>query len=66
MSILQIFLIFLAPPLAVIDKGCGAIFLVSVLLLFGWWTSVMGALLICLFAPNMENKYKTNKHNNYE
>lgn len=58
MSILQIFLIFFAPPLAVIDKGCGAIFLVSVLLLFGWWTSVIGALLICLFAPNMERKYK--------
>jgi uncharacterized membrane protein YqaE (UPF0057 family) len=37
----------LLPPLAVIDKGCGSILLVTVLTLFGWIPGIIGAMVIC-------------------
>jgi uncharacterized membrane protein YqaE (UPF0057 family) len=36
----------LLPPLAVIDKGCGAMVIVGILWLFGWLPGVIAALLI--------------------
>ena len=35
------------PPLAVIDKGCGSILLVTLLTLVGWVPGVIAALVIC-------------------
>jgi len=35
------------PPLAVLDKGCGTILLVSLLTLDGWVPGVIGALVVC-------------------
>ena len=35
------------PPLAVLDKGCGTILLVSLLTLAGWVPGVIGALVVC-------------------
>lgn len=34
------------PPLAVLDKGCGSIFIVVILTLFGWIPGVFAALII--------------------
>jgi uncharacterized membrane protein YqaE (UPF0057 family) len=36
----------LLPPLAVIDKGCGAILIVTVLTIAGWLPGVIAALII--------------------
>ncbi|GAB4312933.1 MAG: hypothetical protein Kow0059_03820 [Candidatus Sumerlaeia bacterium] len=35
------------PPLAVIDKGCGAVLLVLLLTLIGWVPGVIAAILFC-------------------
>jgi uncharacterized membrane protein YqaE (UPF0057 family) len=35
------------PPIAVLDKGCGSVLLVTVLTLCGWIPGVLGALIIC-------------------
>jgi uncharacterized membrane protein YqaE (UPF0057 family) len=35
------------PPLAVLDKGCGTLLLVSLLTLAGWVPGVIGALVVC-------------------
>jgi uncharacterized membrane protein YqaE (UPF0057 family) len=35
------------PPIAVLDKGCGSILLVTVLTLCAWVPGVLGALIIC-------------------
>jgi len=37
----------LLPPIAVIDKGCGSILLVTVLTIFGWIPGIIGAMVIC-------------------
>ncbi|MBW7862848.1 MAG: YqaE/Pmp3 family membrane protein [Candidatus Hydrogenedens sp.] len=37
----------LLPPLAVFDKGCGALLLVTVLWLCGWIPGVIAAVVIC-------------------
>ena len=37
----------LLPPLAVLDKGCGTLLLVSLLTLAGWVPGVIGALVVC-------------------
>ena len=37
----------LLPPLAVIDKGCGSILLVTVLTICGWIPGIIGAMVIC-------------------
>lgn len=35
------------PPLAVLDRGCGTLLLVSLLTLAGWVPGVIGALVVC-------------------
>ncbi|MBK8598465.1 MAG: YqaE/Pmp3 family membrane protein [Holophagales bacterium] len=35
------------PPLAVLDKGCGTILLITLLTLVGWVPGVIGALVVC-------------------
>ncbi len=39
-------LCILLPPLAVLDKGCGTIVLVTILTLVGWVPGVIGALVV--------------------
>lgn len=46
MSCLQLLLCILFPPLAVIDKGCGSILLVTLLSILGWIPGVIAALII--------------------
>lgn len=36
----------LFPPLAVLDKGCGFVFIVTVLTIFGWIPGIIAALII--------------------
>jgi len=47
MSITRAIVCVLLPPLAVIDKGCGSILIVTILTLVGWIPGVIGALVIC-------------------
>ena len=47
MSLWRVLLCIILPPLAVIDKGCGSIVLVSLLTLIGWVPGVLAALVIC-------------------
>lgn len=47
MSFLRALLCIIFPPLAVLDKGCGSILLVTVLTVFAWVPGIIGALLIC-------------------
>jgi len=42
----RIIVAILLPPLAVIDKGCGAVLIVTILWLLGWLPGVIAALLI--------------------
>ena len=46
MSILRVLLAILFPPLAVLDKGCGSVFIVFLLTLCAWVPGVIGALII--------------------
>jgi uncharacterized membrane protein YqaE (UPF0057 family) len=46
MSIFRVILCVILPPLAVIDKGCGSIVIVSLLTIAGWIPGVIGALVI--------------------
>jgi uncharacterized membrane protein YqaE (UPF0057 family) len=46
MSLGRVILCVILPPLAVIDKGCGSIIIVSLLTLIGWVPGVLGALII--------------------
>ena len=45
---IRIILCFIFPPLAVFDKGCGAMLLVFLFTLFGWLPGSITALIICL------------------
>ncbi|NQX90654.1 MAG: YqaE/Pmp3 family membrane protein [Flavobacteriales bacterium] len=45
MGILRALLCVLFPPLAVLDKGCGSILLVTLLTILGWVPGVIGAIL---------------------
>ena len=47
MSVLRVIACILLPPLAVIDKGCGSILLVTVLTLLGWVPGIIGAMVVC-------------------
>ena len=47
MSCTRAILCVLLPPLAVLDKGCGSILLVTLLTLAGWVPGVLAALVIC-------------------
>ncbi|MFW5870371.1 MAG: YqaE/Pmp3 family membrane protein [Candidatus Sumerlaeota bacterium] len=44
MSFLRALVCILLPPLAVLDRGCGAILIVTVLTLAGWVPGVIGAI----------------------
>lgn len=46
MSLLRIILAILFPPLAVADRGCGAVLIVIFFTLCGWVPGVIAALLI--------------------
>lgn len=46
MSCMRVILSIVFPPLAVFDKGCGSIVIVSVLILCGWVPGIIGALII--------------------
>ena len=46
--LIRILLSIIFPPLAVYDKGCGAILLVFLLTLIGWFPGTIAALLIYL------------------
>lgn len=46
MSFFRVLLSILFPPLAVIDQGCGSVFIVFILTLFGWVPGVIAALVI--------------------
>lgn len=55
-GILRIFAIIFAPPLAVLDKGCGAILLVcAVFAIVGWIPASIIACIICLFDKHTED-----------
>ncbi|MCM4167046.1 hypothetical protein KCTC52924_01904 [Arenibacter antarcticus] len=51
MGCLRVVLAIIFPPLAVIGKGCGSIFIVFLLTLCGWVPGVIAALII-LNNPN--------------
>lgn len=51
MSIWRVLLSILFPPLAVIDRGCGSILIVTILTICGWIPGVIAALII-LNNPN--------------
>lgn len=46
MSLLQVILAILFPPLAVLDRGCGSVLIVFLLTLVGWVPGVIAALVI--------------------
>lgn len=46
MSLIQILLAIIFPPLAVLDRGCGSILIVCILTAFGWVPGVIAALVI--------------------
>lgn len=46
MSCLQVLLVIIFPPLAVLDRGCGSIIIVTILTCIGWIPGVIGALII--------------------
>ena len=47
MGIGRAILCILLPPLAVLDKGCGSILLVTLLTLCGWVPGAIAALVVC-------------------
>jgi uncharacterized membrane protein YqaE (UPF0057 family) len=47
MSLPRALLCLLLPPLAVLDKGCGSILIVTVLTILGWVPGVIAALVVC-------------------
>jgi uncharacterized membrane protein YqaE (UPF0057 family) len=46
MSLGRVILCIILPPLAVFDKGCGSIIIVSLLTLAGWVPGVLATLVI--------------------
>jgi uncharacterized membrane protein YqaE (UPF0057 family) len=46
MSVGRAILCLLLPPLAVLDKGCGSVVIVTVLTIVGWLPGVIGALVL--------------------
>ncbi len=49
-TFIRILAVIFAPPIAVIDKGCGAMLLVCTLMLWGWVPGIIGAGIICAFS----------------
>ena len=46
MSVFRVILSVIFPPLAVLDKGCGSVLIVTLLTIAGWSPGVIGALVI--------------------
>lgn len=46
MSLFRVILSIIFPPLAVLDKGCGSVLIVTLLTFAGWIPGVIGALVI--------------------
>ncbi len=46
MSCVRVLLCIILPPLAVLDKGCGSVVIVTILTLIGWVPGVIGALVV--------------------
>ena len=46
MSLFRVLLSIIFPPLAVLDKGCGSVVIVTILTIAGWIPGVIGALVI--------------------
>jgi len=46
MGIFRVIVAIILPPLAVLDKGCGSIIIVSILSICGWVPGVIAALVI--------------------
>ncbi|MCF0204141.1 MAG: YqaE/Pmp3 family membrane protein [Muribaculaceae bacterium] len=46
MTVLQVILAIIFPPLAVLDRGCGSVLIVLLLTCCGWLPGVIGALVI--------------------
>ena len=46
MSLMRVLVCLLCPPLAVLDKGCGSVLLVSILTLAGWIPGVLAAVFL--------------------
>ena len=47
MSCGRVILCIILPPLAVLDKGCGTIVLVTLLTIAGWVPGAIAALVVC-------------------
>jgi len=47
MGVGRALLCILLPPLAVLDKGCGTILIVTLLTLAGWVPGAIAALVVC-------------------
>jgi uncharacterized membrane protein YqaE (UPF0057 family) len=47
MSLMRVIVAIFAPPLAVIDKGCGPILLTFLLTVIGWVPGVIAAIFFC-------------------
>lgn len=57
MSCLRAIVCLLLPPLAVIDRGCGAFLIVLILTIAGFWVGgVIAALIINLMAENARGR----------
>jgi len=46
MSLFRVILSIIFPPLSILDKGCGSVFIVTILTIAGWIPGVIGALVI--------------------
>lgn len=46
MSLFRAIFAIILPPLAVIDKGCGSLLIVTLLTIAGWIPGIIGALII--------------------
>lgn len=43
----RVLLCIILPPLAVLDKGCGSVVLVTLLTIAGWVPGAIAALIVC-------------------
>ncbi len=55
MSLGRAILCILLPPLAVLDKGCGSLLLVTLLTIAGWVPGIIAALVVCHEHPDRGN-----------
>ena len=67
MSLFRVILSVIFPPLAVLDKGCGSLLIVTILTCCGWVPGVIGALVILNNESSYTNypTYPTNNSNSH-